>query len=351
MGTGYKVMAYQLKKTASSAKIQTVRVEDRQVDAAGELALWQEEDRNVHRSHRLTGVFHPREETQSRVQHTGIFHPQIVDGVAYIPPSEAVSASQIVEVACLPGQGSAMSLIDEVINTVAKTEAHEVSFVDSPHIEPTKPSMRGVEGLTVDKLGVREGRRWLAAGDTAEDVLTQEDEISLDDKIVHPGSTLTLRSTQRPVLIPEPSAEACSSAQLKAWVGGAMSAIAIPAVQEESRDFRALAVIAPVSDGWVIQNEKNVGDKASQNTDLSASSDTTERNVESVPAVHEPALSEEQPRSQKTPKVSGEDMGLMESSLLTQAGILTPASTIQKLSLFLLSILVIVEGLRLLLGK
>lgn len=329
MGTGYKVMAYQLKKTASSAKIQTVRVTDQQVDAAGELALSQEEGgigRSA-RDRRLTGVFHPRDEMQRYPQHTGVFHPQIVDGVAYIPTAQPVSNSQIVEMSDLIPTGNAMSLIDDVINTVTKTETHEVSFVDNPYIDPTRPSLQSVDTSILIKQKAEDGTvrpRWLAAPDTAEDVLSAKDIVSAEDVLVHLGSTLTLRSTQKPVIIPEPSAEPRSTAQLKAWIGSEMTSTTIPSVAEDRQDLRSLAVIAT----------ENTASEKIHRAVVNEPEDTEKINT---PKNHQANAVAETP--------------VTDAGLLVQAGITTSANTFQKVSVMLLSILVVVEVLRLLLGK
>ncbi len=173
----------------------------------------------------MTGVFHPRGVKQDKFSHTGVFHPGVSDGVGYIPPADEVSVSQILEASDLPVLQDPMSLIDEVLISVMKTERHEMVFDESLLPSDTHPSlMFGEEpsvGHSVEELEARPNPRWLVAPS--------------DSGVHHPNHTLALCSTRRAVAIPEPSQKR-TTAQLRAWTQGGSTAVALEGAAPSSRE-------------------------------------------------------------------------------------------------------------------
>ncbi|TNE45497.1 MAG: hypothetical protein EP343_26645 [Deltaproteobacteria bacterium] len=306
MRTGYKVMAYRLKKHDDKATIDSFLVEDRHVDDSGELDLLLEDDCTTGQIRRHTGVFHPNVGEPQPLNQTGVFHPQIVDGVAYIPPAEDVSISQIIESRDISRRPDAMAIIDDVLVAVAKTEEHEVSFVDNEFVDPTRPSVLRVEEPSHlpphnrHRAVVAPQPEWL-------------DSPANDD--IHPGGTLVLRSTQRPVVIPEVASKEKTTEHLRAWAqsGTSSTIVALKGVEEIPTSPNIVA--APASPKPSTSAAKSMAAVK-----------------EATPQIEEPAL-------------------VMDDELDWRPPSSLQANTVQKLTLVLLGALVVVELLRLLMGS
>ncbi len=306
MRTGYKVMAYRLKKHDDKATIDSFLVEDRHVDDSGELDLLLEDDCTTGQILRHTGVFHPNVGEPQRLNQTGVFHPQIVDGVAYIPPAVDVSISQIIESRDISRRPDAMAIIDDVLVAVAKTEEHEVSFVDNEFVDPTRPSMLRVEEPSHlpphnrHRAVIAPQPEWL-------------DSPANDD--ANPGGTLVLRSTQRPVVIPEVASKEKTTDHLRAWAqsGTSSTIVALKGVEEIP----------------------------------------TSPNMVATPASPKTHVAAEEPAApwKESSSLSKESALVLDDELDWRPPGSLQANTVQKLTLFLLGALVIVELLRLLMGS
>lgn len=306
MRNGYKVMAYRLKKTDDSATIDSILVEDRHVDDSGELDLMLEDDFKTGRIRRHTSEFHPNVGEPLRLNQTSVFHPQIVNGVAYIPQSESVSISQIIESRDISRRPDAMEIIDDVLVAVAKTEEHEVSFLDSEFVDPTRPSMLQVN--EPEHLPPHNRQRsyqapqpkWLDSP-----IRSEED----------PGGTLVLRSTQRPVVIPEVASKEKTTDQLRVWAQSGADGRTLVSVKgvSESSDSTDEAVAAPVPS-------------------------TTAKVVEKASAPEEPHVAVEQ-------HAVADDIEDWSPPSSLQA------NTAQKITIFLLGAILIIEAIRLLVGS
>lgn len=219
METEFKVMAYQLKKTKDEVWFKSMVVDDSQVDEFGELALATEDTTMQRRGqHGKTGFFHPGSEKPKKLSHTGVFHPSIVGGVAYIAPESEVSSSQIIESSELLVSEDPMKVIDEVLVSIMKTESHEMVFDNELLLSDTQPEVGFARepalGHSGEDLSVRPKPRWMAPPSV--------------ESVNRSSQTQLLRSTRRPVVIPDAHGGRPTE-QLRAWTQRSLTAVPMDA--------------------------------------------------------------------------------------------------------------------------